>query len=53
MAILTPAMVVLQQTIESGTLTFDWKLISISAIGGGLAYLTKNLFTPSQEVRKV
>lgn len=45
MAILAPAVVTVQQTIENGTFTFDWKLIGISALSGGFAYLIKNLFT--------
>jgi len=44
-AVLTPIFVVVQQSIEAGTLTFDLKSIAIAGIGGGLAYLTKNFFT--------
>lgn len=53
MAVLTPVVVIIQQSIENGTFTFDWKVIALSAIGGGLAYLTKNFFTtPKEEIKK-
>jgi hypothetical protein len=45
---LTPVVVIIQQSIENGTFTFDWKVIALSAIGGGLAYLTKNFFTQNE-----
>lgn len=47
MAILTPVVVVVQQSLELGVLTFDWKTILLSAVGGGLAYLVKNFLTPN------
>jgi len=46
MAILTPVVVIIQQSVESGILTFNWKTIGLAAIGGGFAYLVKNFFTP-------
>lgn len=46
MAILTPVFVVVQQSLELGELTFNWKSIGLAAIAGGVAYLVKNLFTP-------
>lgn len=45
MAILTPVVVIVQQSLEAGIFTFDWKSIILSAIGGGVAYLVKNFFT--------
>ena len=50
MAILTPAVVIIQQSLESGILIFDWKSIVTASIGGGLAYLLKNFLTPQKEV---
>lgn len=47
MAILTPVVVVIQQSLEAGVFTFDWKSIGVAAIGGGVAYLIKNFFTSS------
>ena len=49
MAILTPVVVIVQQTISTGVLTFDWEIIGIAAIGGGFAYLVKNFFTPTEK----
>lgn len=49
-AILTPAIVIIQQSLESGVLTFEWKSIVTASIGGGLAYLLKNFLTPQKEV---
>jgi len=45
MAILTPVVVVVQQSIEAGTFTFDWKVIGIASLSGAVAYLVKNFFT--------
>ncbi len=45
MSILTPIVVIVQQSIESGVLTFNWKTIGLAAVGGGFAYLVKNFFT--------
>lgn len=44
-AILTPVFVIIQQSVTAGTLVFDWKAITIAAIGGFLAYITKNFLT--------
>ena len=49
MAILTPAVVIIQQSLELGILIFDWKSIVNASIGGGLAYLLKNFFTKPVE----
>lgn len=49
MAILTPSVVIVQQSIEAGVFTFDWKVIGMAAIGGGFAYLVKNFFTKPTE----
>lgn len=51
MAVLTPVVVVIQQSLDAGILTFDWKSIGIGALAGGLAYLVKNFFTSSNEQR--
>lgn len=45
MAVLTPAVVIAQQSIEAGNLNLDWKVIGLASVGGGLAYLVKNFFT--------
>lgn len=45
MAILTPAMLIIQQSLDAGVLVFNWKTIGLGAIAGGFAYLVKNFFT--------
>lgn len=45
MAILTPAVVIVQQSLESGVFTFDWKSLGLASLAGGVAYLVKNFFT--------
>ena len=44
-ASLTPALVILQESLEAGQLIFDWKHMGMAALGGGVAYLIKNFFT--------
>lgn len=46
MAVLTPIMMIVQQSLEAGTLVFNWKSILTAGVAGGVAYLVKNLFTP-------
>jgi len=48
-ATLSPVFVIIQQSLENGIFTFDWKMIGLAALGGGLAYITKNFFTKSEE----
>jgi hypothetical protein len=50
MAILTPAVVIIQQSLELGILTLEWKSIVTASIGGGVAYLLKNFLTPQKEI---
>jgi len=52
-AALTPVLVLLQQSIEAGQLTFDWKHLGMAAVGGFVAYLLKNFLTPAAVVSKV
>jgi len=47
MAILTPVFTTIYTSFEAGVFTFNWHLIGVSAIGGALAYLGKNFFTPN------
>lgn len=46
MAVLAPVVVIVQQSIALGSLTFDWKLIGLAALGGAVGYVIKNFFTP-------
>lgn len=42
---LVPALVIIQQSITNGDLTFNWKSITMAAIAGFVGYLLKNFFT--------
>lgn len=42
MAMLTPVIFIIQQTIDKGEFVFNWKLIAMTAISAGVAYLIKN-----------
>jgi len=54
-AIVAPALVVIQSVWSTGVFTLDWKQLLSVGLAGGLAYLIKNLFTdnkPSEGVVK-
>lgn len=51
MAVLTPAIVIVQQSIENGSFTFNWQQIGMAAVGGGVAYIIKNFLEPSKTVK--
>ena len=48
MAVLTPVVVIIQQSLEAGVFVFDWKSIGLAALSGGVAYLVKNFFTAAK-----
>jgi len=51
MAVLTPALVIIQQTVEAGQLKFNWTAIAMASIAGGVAYLLKNFaFEPAKVI---
>lgn len=50
MAVILPVLAIVQESISSGSLTFDWKRIGLVAAGAFIAYLIKNFFTPAQIV---
>lgn len=53
-AILTPVIFIIQQSIDSGEWVFNWKNIGFAAIAGGVAYIAKNLFTsPDNSAEKI
>lgn len=52
MAILVPAVLIIQQSLDSGSLVLNWKAILMASISGALAYLMKNFFTTDQLVQK-
>lgn len=43
---------IIVDTINSGSLTFDWAAIGKTALGAIIVYLGKNFFTPSSIVVK-
>lgn len=46
-AIITPIVPIVQQSISAGTLVFDWHVIGLAAAGGFVGYMVKNFFTDS------
>ena len=48
MAVLSTVITIVYQTVEAGSLVFDWTAIGTMAITSALAYIMKNLFTNSQ-----
>lgn len=49
-ATLTPVVVLVQQSLEAGSLVFDWKSLGMAALGGLVAYLAKNFFESTKTV---
>lgn len=48
MAVLSTVITIVYQTVEAGSLVFDWKVIGTMALTSALAYIMKNLLTNSQ-----
>ena len=48
-AVITAVITVVYTTIQTGTLSFDWKVISTTELSAYLAYIMKNLFTNSND----
>jgi len=46
-AVLTPAFVIVQQSLDSGSIALNFKSIGISALAGGMAYILKNFLSNS------
>ena len=47
MAILVPVLVIVQQSIDAGSLTFNWKVIGMAALAGLVGYIVKNFLSNS------
>lgn len=45
MAVIMPVLAIIQSSISNGELTFNWKLIGLTAAGAFVAYLIKNFFS--------
>jgi len=53
MAVLTPAVVIIQESLKAGHLEFNWTQIGMAAVGGGLAYIVKNFFEPTKQIKPI
>lgn len=51
-AALTPVFVIIQQSLDAGELTFNFKAIGMAALAGGLAYIVKNFLEPTKVIQK-
>jgi len=49
-AVISPVFTIILQSLNAGSLTFDWKAIWATALIGILSYLSKNFFSPSATV---
>ena len=45
MAALAPALIIIYNTVNTGSFDIDWKSVMAVAISSGLAYIIKNFFT--------
>lgn len=50
LAVVAPVLTLIIQTLQAGSLKFDWKALGITAVSAFAAYLLKNLFSPQQIV---
>jgi hypothetical protein len=48
----TGALTVAEQALTTTPVVVSWKAIGLAALAAGVAYLLKNLFTPSQTIVK-
>lgn len=49
-AILTPAVTIITDSLDRGEFNLNWRLIVLSSVGGFLAYLLKNLVTKPDSI---
>lgn len=45
LAVIMPVLTIIQQSISNGELTFNWRLIGLTAAGAFVAYIIKNFFS--------
>lgn len=50
LAVGTPVLATIYQSLQKGSLTFDWNVIGVTAGSAAVMYLLKNYFTPTQTV---
>lgn len=51
-SVISAVLTAVSTSLQAGVLTFDWKAIGTVALTAGIAYLSKNFFTPAQTVTK-
>lgn len=44
LAVLAPVLVIVQESLDKGEFSFNWRLIGMTAVGAFVAYLLKNFF---------
>lgn len=49
-AVIAPVLAIIYKSIQEGSLTFNWKVIGLAAVGGLISYLIKNFLEPGQIV---
>lgn len=49
---LTPVIVIIQASLEAGSLSFNWHQIAMASVAGFVAYIVKNFLTPQQVITK-
>ena|SRR5665213_1892565 len=49
-AVLTPALLIIQQSLSAGIVVFNWKTIAMASVSGFVGYLIKNFFTDDTKV---
>lgn len=49
-AVITPVVVIVQQSLDAGVLTFDWKSMGMAALAGGLSYITMNFLDKPKKI---
>lgn len=47
-AVGSAAITIIENTLSTGSLTFNWKQIGCAALAAGIAYLGKNFFTSAK-----
>lgn len=50
LAVATPVLTIIMNSLNAGVLTFNWKNILITGLSAGIAYIIKNYLTPAQVV---
>lgn len=51
MAVLTPIATLITNSLDHGEFTLNWHLVWLSAVGGAVAYILKNLLTKPDSVK--